>query len=312
MKVIILLGFLAVGCGSTSKKIKDLPPLAKDAPVQVFYSVPNIKYEEVCSIEAKGNNSFGASYRYKEDFAEMFKEEARKCGADGVIFSSLHGYAQGSVTAYATGVKILSKEAGLTDPNAIKAFSLAIQSHDLPKVREIIAKIPKDPKERAPSDDQMINIGLYIATLDGLKCDPKMIYLLEKEYKGRVPKFEAINFFSLDKPDSNSPLCQNVMARSLGRMENHSEAVIKINNHYVGLLNNQFDQQLNRKAQQYNKLLVEGAKLITQRCQKSSVDPVCALKGAFVNVARTSKNFKQPAVRKNAADILAILSLKTN
>ncbi len=137
MRKILLLAVstMLIGCGTTSKKLMELPPLAEDAPVQVFWSEPNVKYERVCEIEAKGNNSLGGMYTKKEDFETMFKKEARKCGADAVIYSFLNGFSQGTVTAYATGVKIKGQTAGLIEEDKIKAFSIAIQTHDLNKTK---------------------------------------------------------------------------------------------------------------------------------------------------------------------------------
>ena len=82
----MLIALSLIGGCTTSKKLVDLPLLADDAPVQKFWSEPNIKYEKVCEIEADGNNYLGGAYTQKEDFEDMFKKEVRKCGADGVIF----------------------------------------------------------------------------------------------------------------------------------------------------------------------------------------------------------------------------------
>lgn len=106
--------FSSAGCGTTSTKLIDLPPLAVDAPVKMFWSLPNIKYDNVCDIEAIGSNSLFRSFTYKTDFENMFKAEARKCGANGVIFKSMFGYRKGSVTALAAGIRIKSQAAKLT------------------------------------------------------------------------------------------------------------------------------------------------------------------------------------------------------
>jgi hypothetical protein len=299
--------FLLGGCGTTSKKLITLPPLAENTPVQIFYSQPNLKYDKVCEIEAVGNNSIGAGYTQKEDFESMFKQEARKCGADGVIFGFMSGYSKGKVTAYGTGIKVTGQSAVLVDENKIKAFSLAIQSHDLPKVKELLANVPKKQTERAPTDDELVNLGLYIATLDGLNCEKKIVGLLQEEYGGTVPMFRAINFYSADKPDSNAPLCNDVILRSLPKMKDRPKAIVEINNHYVGLLNNSYDSKLNEKAAKYSKLLNLAAQMIAESCKLSSTDPICATKGAYLDFANKSKSFSLPAVKKNAKDILTKL-----
>jgi hypothetical protein len=304
--LILFFGFLA-GCGTKSKKLVELPPLAENAPVQMFYSQPNLKYDKVCEIEAVGNNSLSTGYTQKEDFESMFKKEARKCGADGVIFSFMSGYQQGKVSAYGTGIKITGQGAGLTSEDKIKAFSLAIQSHDLPKVKELLSGVPKKQSDRAPTDDELVNFGLYIATLDGLNCDAKIVTLLEEEYGGYVPMFKAVNFYSADKPDSNSPLCRDVMARSFPKMKDRSKAIVEINNHYVALLNNSYDSKLNEKAGKYSKLLNAAAKEISSSCKTSSTDPACATKGAYLDFANKSKNAGVANVKKNAKDVLATL-----
>lgn len=306
LKSIFLAAALLAGCGTTSTKFVHLPALPKDAPVEVFYSTPNLKYEKICDIEATGNNSLGGGYTQKEDFASMFKEEARKCGADGVIFNYLSGFQSGTVKAYATGIKITGKGAGLVDAEKIKAFSLAIQSHDLKKVSEIIAPVPKQQKERAPSDDALINQGLYIATLDGLSCDPKIVQLLEKEYEGRVTQFGAVNIWVSGRSDSETPFCQNVMARSLSKMVPLSDAIVKVNNHYVSLIMDAEDD-LPKKAAAFRELLITAAKLIAGACQKDSTDPVCATKGAFLDLSNKTKNALIKSVKSNATQVLAIL-----
>ncbi|HEY8272423.1 MAG TPA: hypothetical protein VIG33_16140 [Pseudobdellovibrionaceae bacterium] len=303
----ILFFVLVAGCGTTSKKLMALPPLAETAPVQVFYSQPNLKYDKVCEIEAVGNNSIGGSYTQKEDFEVMFKKEARKCGADGVIFGFMHGYQQGKVTAYGTGIKISGQGAGLSGENKIKAFSLAIQSHDLAKVKELLGAVPKEQSERAPTDDELVNLGLYIATLDGLTCDEKIVSLLEDEYGATVPMFNAINFYSTDKNDSNTPLCRDVMARSFPKMKDRSKAIVEINNHYVALLNSSYDTKLNGKAAKFSKLLNVAARAISDSCKTSSTDPACATKGAYLDFANKSKNAGVASIKKNAKDVLAIL-----
>ncbi len=308
-KILLLsLSVLFVGCGTTSKKLMDLPPLAETAPVQVFYSQPNLKYERVCEIEAKGNNSLGGGYTQKEDFEKMFQQEARKCGADGVIFSFMSGYSQGNVTAYGTGIKISGQSAGLTSDDKIKAFSLAIQTHDLGKVKELLASVPKQKKDRAPTDDQLVDLGLYIATLDGLTCDSKVVDLLEKDYEGIVPKFKAVSLYSADKNDQNSPLCNDVIARSLPKMADLSQAVLEVNNHYVEQLNRSYDHDLEKKVVRYNSLLKEASRLIADACKKSSTDSTCAMKNGYLDFANKSKIAKSSAIKKNANDVLKILS----
>ncbi|MGZ3805210.1 MAG: hypothetical protein ACXVB4_13425 [Pseudobdellovibrionaceae bacterium] len=307
--LLISIPLLLAGCGTTSKKLMDLPPLAENAPVQVFWSQPNLKYDRVCEIEAKGNNSFGGMYTKKEDFEPMFKQEARKCGADGVIFSFLSGYSQGSVTAYGTGIKIKGQAAGLIAEDKIKAFSLAIQTHDLNKTKEILASVPKAKSERAPTDDQLVNLGLYIATLDGMNCDQKIVDLLEKEYEAVVPKFKAINLYSIDKNDQNSPLCSDVMARSLPKMSDISQAVLEVNNHYVEQLNRTFDKDLDKKVAKYNSLLKEASRIIADACKRSNTDSTCAMKNGYLDFANKTKAVKLPAVKKNAADVIKILGV---
>lgn len=305
--ILAIVTLMLVGCGTTSKKLLDLPPLAENAPVQMFWAEPNVKYDKVCEIEAVGNNSLGGGYRNKEDFEDMFKKEARKCGADGVIFKFLHGYQQGKVTAYATGIQVTSQAAGLTDTNKVKAFSLAVQSHDLPTVKKLISAVAKKQAERAPTDDELINLGLYIAALDGMNCDKKIVDLLEKEYEGRVSKFRAVNFFSVDKPDSNTPLCDDVIARSLPKMQDKSKAIVEVNNHYVGLLNSTYDRKLNEKAARYRKVLTVAANMIADACKLSETDPICATKGAYLDFANKTKNVKLSSVKKNAQEVLKIL-----
>jgi hypothetical protein len=305
---LLAIAFAFTGCGTTSKKIMELPPLAENAPVQVFYSKPNLKYDSVCEIEAVGNNSIGQSYTQKEDFAEMFQKEARKCGADGVIFSFLSGYKNGNVTAYGTGIKIRGQTAALSSPEKLKAFSLAIQTHDLKKVRELLASVPKAKAERAPTDDDIVNLGLYIATLDGLSCDTKIVELLESEYGATVPKFKALNLVATGRNDSNTPLCNDVMARSLPKMTDIPQAVIDVNNLYVELLNNTYDKDLDKKAAKYNRLLKEASRLVKTTCLRSSTDPACAMKNGYLDFAKKTKDVKLPAIKKNAQDILSILS----
>jgi hypothetical protein len=298
---IILVLFLA-GCGTSSTKIMNLPPLAEDAPVQVFYSEPNIKYEKVCEIKAVGNNSFGASYTTKEDFKGMFEKEARKCGANGAIFSFLSGFSSGSVTAYATGIRITSQEANLDDSEKIKAFSMAIQAHDEKKVRQLLNNVSKNSSERAPTDDEMVNLGLYIASLGGLECDGKIVELLENEYGGYVPKYNAVTIGS----DSDTPLCKDVIAKSLPKMKNQLDAVVKTNNHYIGLLKYPSDD-FEKRVAAYNKLLVQASKLIVEGCERSDTDPVCAVKAAYIHFADQTKVAKSSALKKNARDILKVL-----
>ena len=307
-KILVVLSIsVLVGCGTSSKKLIDLPPLAKDAPVEMFWSIPNIKFDRVCTIEANWYNSLGSSFTQKEDFENMFKAEARKCGANGAIFGFMHGYTQGSIMATATGIRIKGQAAKLTDKNQIKAFFLAIQSKDLEKVKELIENVPKSQAERAPTDDDMINTGLYIATLDGMNCDTRIVNLLEDEYGGRVTKFKAIEFHSSTKPSSNAPLCKDVIARSLSKMRDKSKAVIEINNYYVALLNQNYDKSRDKKAARYAKLLSAAATTIAEACKVSSTDPVCAMKGAYLNFANKSKVVKTNNIQKNARTVLSIL-----
>ena len=153
----------------------------------------------------------------------------------------------------------------------------------------------------------MINLGLYIATLDGLGCDSKIVNLLEKQYGGRIPKFKAINFYSASKPDSNTPLCNDVVARSFSSMVDKSQAIVEVNNHYVALLNRSYDKQIDLKAGKYTKLLAIAARTIADACAKSSTDSICATKGAYLDFANKSKSVKLPNIQKNAKLVLGIL-----
>lgn len=303
-----LVGLLVVGslnaCGTSSKKIIDLPPLAEDAPVEVFWSVPNLRYTEVCTIEAQGNNSLAWMYDEKEDFADMFQSEARKCGANGVIFSFLSGTKGGAVTAYATGVRIESRKAELTSQELVKAYSLAIQSGDLDKVRTILAPIAKDPAERAPSDDNLVNIGLYIAATRGLDCLPEMVTLFENEYGAHIEKFGAV----LIGEESAVPLCRDVVARSFPKMADKVEAIRKINNLYVGLLNTSFDSRRAEKAARYEKLLQRAAFAIVDACAASATDPVCSMKGAYLDFAQKTRLSSVAAFKQNAKQVIGALS----
>lgn len=310
MKILVasLALFVLVSCGTTSKKVINLPPLGPNVPVQMFYSKPNIKFDVVCEIEAKGNNSIGGGYTQKEDFEPMFKTEARKCGADGVIFGFMHGFRDGAVTAQATGIRILGQPAAVTDEKQMTAYSLAIQSHDLPKIRLLLEKVPKKRFDRAPTDDELVNLGLYIATLDGATCDKNVIQLLETEYEGRVTSFKPIQMSGGNKFDSDSPLCENVMARSLPRMEDKVSAVAAVNNHYVDLLNGADKKAVDQKAGRYLLLLEAAAKLIVESCQLSETDPVCAIKGSYMDFATRTKAVPLLAVKKNAKAVLGVFS----
>lgn len=201
-----------------------------------------------------------------------------RCFGLSQILSTRLGYEEGRVTAYGTGIKITGQAAGLSDENKVKASSLAIQSRDLPKVKELLSTVPQKSAERAPTDDQLVNLGLYIATLDGMACDLAIVKLLEEEYEAHVPNFQALVLSG--KFDFNTPLCNDVMARSLPKMEDKLKAVVQINNHYVELLNSSLDAQKNVKASKYNKLLVSASQMIAEACARSTTDPICATNGS--------------------------------
>lgn len=299
------LSILIAGCGSISNKRMDLPPLPDTEPVQVYYSKPNIKYDEVCDIEVR-NSVLLPSSTSKEDFEEKFKDEARKCGANSVIVGFSISYPGGAEKRFGTGIRIKSQAAALTGEDKVKAFSLAIQTHDLLKLSEILAPVPKHKSERAPTDDQMVDLGLYIALLDGLECDSKIVGLLEKNYEAVVPKFGAITLAG--KSDSNVPLCNDVMARALEKMRDATDAVRETNNHYVRQLKSSYEKDFEKRVSKYNELLKAAARVIANACMRSGTEPTCVMKNGFLSFSNQTKNSKSASVRKNAVDVLKILN----
>ncbi len=194
-------------------------------------------------------------------------------------------------------------------PNDVGTFSLAIQSQDLTKVRELLLNVPKQPKNRTPSDDAVINLGLYVATLDGLRCSAKIVGLLEVEYEARVTRFGAVQLPSKTRTDSQTPLCLDVMARSLAHMENQEAAVLSINNYYVDLLANYNGADLELRIAAYNQLLREASKLIAEVCKRSQDDPICALRTSFIDFSTKTKGIKSRALEQNSKDVLKILGV---
>ncbi|CAN5638910.1 hypothetical protein BH10BDE1_BH10BDE1_11180 [soil metagenome] len=292
-----------LGCATSSKTWVQLPPLPDSAEVTIFDREPNVKFDRICEFEIANRYSSSSPTA----ITQVLKSEARKCGADGVInYSSLLSTSTSDST-WATGIKIRSRDAVFVSPESVKAFSLAIQNHDLVKVKELLSRVPKQQKDRAPSDDTLIDLGLYIATLDGLACNAKMVGLLEVEYEGKFSKFEAVKMKGV-KTDSQTPLCLDVVARSIARMEKPSSAVLAVNNYYVDLLANYDGPDLEPRVSAYNQLLVQASRLIVEACAKSAADPTCNLKKSFLDFASKTKDIKSRALKRNAKDILKILS----
>jgi hypothetical protein len=309
LSTLVLLGcaFLANGCATPSKTLIKLPPLPDSAPVTIYDREPNIKFDRVCEIEIANRYSPSSPAFLTQEL----KTEARKCGADGVIMYGRLLNAASSESTWATGIKIRGQEAVFVSAESVKAFSLAIQNHDLAKVRELLLQVPKQKKDRAPSDDTLINLGLYMATLDGLSCNAKMVGLLEMEYSGLMTKFGAVPMTGSSKSETQSPLCLDVAARSLAKMENPTTAVLTVNNYYVDLLANYEGRDLERRVSAYNQLLREAAQLISTACAKSVKDPTCELKKSFVDFAKKTKDIKSRALKRNAQDVLKILDTTT-
>lgn len=294
---------LSAGCTTPSKTWLKLPPLPDTTPVTIYDREPNIKFDRVCEFEI--------ATRYTPSspafVTQEIKSEARKCGADGAIMYSRLLTAGSGESTWVTAIKIKSHEAVFISPDSVKEFSLAIQKHDLAKVRELLMKVPKQRHDRAPSDDTLINLGLYIATLDGLSCNAKMVGLLEVEYEGYVTKFGAVTMKNATQNDSQAPLCLDVMARSIAKMENPTNAVLTVNNYYVDLLANYDGRDLERRISAYNQLLREAAQLINTACAKSEKEPTCALKNSFIDVAGKTIDIKSRSLKRNANDIMKIL-----
>jgi hypothetical protein len=269
--------------------------------VQVFYAPPDLKYDRVCEIDT----TVGL-----EDLITIFQREVRKCGADGVIMSGNYHDGTpyyGEWIFHGTGIRINGQTAIFTTRDKKSAFSLGIQAHDLAKVREVLSSVPRRRQARAPSDDQVVDLGLYIATLDGLNCDASIVELLEKEYEAVFPKFNAVSFYIADHNDSNTPLCADVVARSLARMTDLPTAVLEIHNHYVEQLNRPYDHNLDTKVGKYNSLLKEASRMIVNACKLSSIDPTCMLKNPYLNLANRTKAVKSVLLSKNANDVFEIL-----
>jgi hypothetical protein len=305
MQRILLFSFIALlaGCGSSSKKLMNLPPLDRDAPVQAFWSEPNVKYEKVCEIKASGNNSLGPAYREKEDFEKMFKNEARKCGANAFIFQWLSGFKQGDVEAHALGIRIVGASAGVdVSEESVKAWAYAVQGNDVNKVQELLAKVPKDPAARAPTDDILLNSAVYLVSARGLTCDKKMVSLLMDDYKAYLTKFEGRS------QDRKTFMCGDVVSLSLPKMKDQTEAVRKTNDEYVGLMN--LSGSSEKEIAAFNKSLVVVGKIIADECVKAPTSATCALKGAFVDIATKTKASKSAAAKKNSKDLLKALGEK--
>jgi len=192
------------------------------------------------------------------------------------------------------------------DPR-LKSISAAIETRNLKKLREALDPIAKDPQGRSATENALINSGLYLVTLDGLKCDAKMVNLLEKVYQGRVTKFKAVSFISVDKSDSSTPLCKDVMANSLGKMKDPAMALTDVSNYYVKLMNDKAESQIEKKAAAYKKLLTTASAMIKEACKTSETDLVCSLRPAYLAIANPSKKPKTKAVEGNANSILEIL-----
>jgi hypothetical protein len=308
MKKIFITCFLVFvfGCGTTSKKLKDMKPLGTDDPVQMFWSTPNLKYDPVCLIEAHGNNTLVMAFLKKEDFTSIFEKEARKCGADGVVYQSMSAISRGDMIAYGTGIKIRSKTSAL-NVEKIKTFSIAVRDRDQQKAQDLIRDIPKKRDERAPSDDELINIGLYLTTIQGFDCEDKMVDLLQNQYEGRVPEFAMVKSFDSEHQDSDTPYCKTVMAKSLPQMDDAKGALTTVEHYYRNLISGKHGAYYKKKVQAYHDLLTEASKLIQRRCSKSATDPVCALKANYVKFATEQQKSQTKNVKMNATDVLSIL-----
>lgn len=281
-------------------------PLGADDPVQLFWSAPNLKYDPVCLIEAHGNNTLVMAFLKKEDFTAIFEKEARKCGADGVVYQSMSAVSRGDMIAYGTGIKIRSKTSAL-NVEKIKTFSIAVRDHDQQRAEELIRDIPKKRDERAPSDDELINIGLYFTAMQGFGCEGKMVDLLQNQYEGRVPQFAMVRPFDDEHQDSDTPYCKNVMAKSLPQMDDAKLALTTVEHDYSNLISGKHTGDYKKKVQAYHDLLAEAAKLIQSRCSKSATDPVCAIKANYVKFATRQQKSQTKNVKTNATDVLSIL-----
>ena len=151
-----------------------------------------------------------------------------------------------------------------------------------------------------------INTALYVATLEGLSCHKKIVNLLEKEYGGYITKISVMSNWNQTRSYLNSPLCNNVLARSFSKVHDKLKFIQQVNDFYIQLISGR-DKQMNLKAKQYHKLLVVISNSINKACQKSQTDPVCAIRGSFIDIANKSKKASSPNVRKNAQTLLKIL-----
>lgn len=66
---------------------------------------------------------------------------------------------------------------------------------------------------------------------------------------------------------------------------------------------------MDKEAAAYNRLLIEASKLIAAACKKSGTDPACVVKAGYLDFANKTKSAASAALKKNAKDVLKVLSL---
>lgn len=202
---------------------------------------------------------------------------------------------------------IAETETSIANDPLFKAVSAAIETRDQKMLRKVLKNISKKPEFRKSEENDILNAGLYLATLDGLKCETIIIHILEKIYQARVLKLKAVHFISVDKNHESSPLCRDVIANSLPRMNDPAVVLNEVSEYYVKLITDDSEKQIEKKAASYNRLLTTASYMIKEACKKSESDSVCQLKPTFQAFANQSKNSKTRAVKRNAGAVLDIL-----
>lgn len=274
------LSLLLTACSSTKVKQlgeKKYQPLAENAPVTVYDKViPDLGYEKVCDIKLEANTSFTLNNRI-QDYYPQLKEEARKCGANGVILDL--GYQFGKkIDINATGIRVTS-EAKKIDKKVYKNLSLATQSSNIKVLKKLLSGVNKKRALRAPSDTAVLDGLYYIYARKGLACQNKMVKFF-KSYESVIPKFGYLSMYGDGLSDQNIIFCKDALETSYSEVTKKEEFTLKLNNHFSSFIKyiSPRDKQLSQKLGKFRRMFKVVNQDIKRACQKSETSELCILK----------------------------------
>lgn len=322
MKYFIFLTLIVIASACSHIDVKtyeQLPPLAENDEVEIYYQLPPFDFKNICLITISESG-------YKTDpkaFESDVKWQARKCGTNLVwsadtssstvrqtgysstpiygnrysnrptgYMSTPYSYDSTTTTNYAYGIKKTS-DVQVLNLDSVKKLRAALDVRNDSVVKVLLKNLNKDRSQRFSNDTFILDLIYFQETNVGLKCRPSILSIL-KDYNAAVTTLEVK--YTEYRSDKATDLiyCGSILKDSYANIEDKKSVVKYVHDkmseflfYYKGGADDL------RKLQKISSILPTITAEIKSACAADETSEICILKPTFDELRRVIQGMGQ-------------------